>query len=76
MVIPHQASPMALAHMIRQCGFDLDRVVNICAEVGNQIAASIPYALHHVKGRLRPGDKVLMLGTSAGVSFGGAALVI
>ena len=76
MVIPHQASPMALAHMIRQCGFDPERVVNICAEVGNQIAASIPYALHHVKGRLRPGDKVLMLGTSAGVSFGGAALVI
>ena len=76
MIIPHQASPMALAHMIRQCGFDPDRVVNICAEVGNQIAASIPFALHHAKDRLRPGDKVLMLGTSAGVSFGGAALVI
>lgn len=75
LIVPHQASPMALAHMIRQCGFDPARVVDICANVGNQIAASIPFALTHAKDRLRRGDKVLLLGTSAGVSFGGAALV-
>jgi len=76
MVIPHQAGPVALGKMVRQCGFDPKRVVNICAEVGNQVAASIPYALAQVSERLSPGDKLLLLGTSAGVSFGGAALVV
>ncbi|MFQ1702605.1 3-oxoacyl-[acyl-carrier-protein] synthase III C-terminal domain-containing protein [Loktanella agnita] len=75
LIVPHQASPLALARMIRQCGFDPARVVDICSDVGNQIAASIPFSLTHAQDRLRRGDKVLMLGTSAGVSFGGAALV-
>jgi 3-oxoacyl-[acyl-carrier-protein] synthase III len=77
LVIPHQASPAALAHMIRQTGFPPDRVVNIVAGHGNQIAASIPFTLDVARqaGRVRPGTRVLMLGTSAGVSFGGIALV-
>lgn len=75
LIVPHQASPAALAHMIRQCGFETGRVVDISRDVGNQIAASIPFALTHARDRLRRGDKVLLLGTSAGVSFGGAALV-
>lgn len=77
LVVPHQASPQALAHMIRQTGFAPDRVVDIVAEHGNQIAASIPFALDIARrdGRVPPGAKVLMLGTSAGVSLGGIALV-
>ncbi len=75
LIVPHQASPMALQHMIRQCGFAPDKVVDISRTVGNQIAASIPFALDQAKDRLTRGDKVLLLGTSAGVSFGGAALV-
>lgn len=78
LVVPHQASPAALAHMIRQTGFAQERVVNIAAEFGNQVAASIPFTFDAAKraGRMRPGNKVLMLGTSAGVSFGGIALVV
>ncbi|MDF3607591.1 3-oxoacyl-[acyl-carrier-protein] synthase III C-terminal domain-containing protein [Paracoccus sp. DMF-8] len=40
---------------------------------GNQIAASIPTALHTAveEGRIQRGDLVLLLGTSAGVSIGG-----
>ncbi|MDP5084565.1 MAG: ketoacyl-ACP synthase III [Yoonia sp.] len=76
LVIPHQASPMALRHLIRQCGFGSDIVVDISAEVGNQIAASIPYALAHARDRLKPGSRVLMLGTSAGVSLGGVAVTV
>lgn len=76
LVVPHQASPGALAHMIKQCGFRRDRVVNIASEVGNQIAASIPFALDHAceAGLVKRGDRILMLGTSAGVSFGGIAM--
>ena len=43
---------------------------------GNVIAASIPLALHEAitSGRLRRGQTVLLLGTSAGFSLGGAVL--
>ena len=75
-VIPHQASPLALAHLTRRCGFAREKVVDIVADYGNQIAASLPTALHIARAtaRLPAGAKALLLGTSAGVSFGGAAL--
>jgi 3-oxoacyl-[acyl-carrier-protein] synthase-3 len=75
LVVPHQASPAALAHMVRQTGFDPGIVVNIVAEHGNQIAASIPFTLDMARraGRMPTGTRVLVLGTSAGVSFGGLA---
>lgn len=76
-VVPHQASPFALAHLIRQCGFSTGQVVDISRTHGNQIAASIPTALHIARetGRVPHGAKILMLGTSAGVSFGGIAMI-
>ncbi len=75
-VVPHQASPFALAHMARQIGFAPEKLVDISGEHGNQIAASIPFALDVARrqGRIPRRTKVLFLGTSAGVSFGGMAL--
>ncbi|NTE54443.1 ketoacyl-ACP synthase III [Agrobacterium tumefaciens] len=75
-VIPHQASPSALEHMARQVGVDREKLVDISRDYGNQIAASIPFALDIARkeGRISQGSKVLFLGTSAGVSFGGMAL--
>ncbi|RWB19401.1 MAG: ketoacyl-ACP synthase III [Mesorhizobium sp.] len=76
LVVPHQASPFALAHMARQTGFAPEKLVDIADRFGNQIAASIPFALDVARrdGRVAPGTKLLFLGTSAGVSFGGMAL--
>lgn len=77
LVVPHQASPGALAHLARRCGFAADIVVNIVRDHGNQIAASLPTALHTArKASSRQGQKTLMLGTSAGVSLGGMALIL
>ena len=75
-VIAHQASPGALAHMIKLCGFKTDQVVNIASQFGNQIAASIPFTLDYARERqlANSGDRVLLLGTSAGVSFGGVVM--
>ncbi|MEO1238300.1 MAG: ketoacyl-ACP synthase III [Pseudomonadota bacterium] len=76
-VVPHQASPGALDHLVRQTGFETHRVVRIVRDYGNQIAASIPFAFDIARrdGRIREGQNILLLGTSAGVSFGGVALV-
>ena len=78
LVVPHQASPLALEHMVEQTGMERRRVVNIAARLGNQIAASIPTALDIAwrDGRIGPGTKLLLLGTSAGVSFGGMAIEV
>jgi len=78
LVVPHQASPHALAHIIKRCGFGADRVIDYAAEIGNQVAASLPIALFKARedARLKAGMKVLLLGTSAGVSLGGAAMVV
>ena len=75
-VVPHQASPLALEHLVKRCRFPRERVIDIVATHGNQIAASIPVALHiaRERGHLRAGAKILLLGTSAGISFGGLAI--
>ena len=75
-VLPHQASAQALRHAARALGLGRDRVVDIFARTGNQIAASIPTALDHAvrSGRLRRGQTALLLGTSAGISLGGAVV--
>ena len=76
LVVPHQASPLALAHLVKRCGFAPDIVIDIVRDYGNQIAASIPTALHMARQHHTKGKRTLILGTSAGVSLGGMALIL
>lgn len=64
--------------MARQTGFAPEKLVDISARYGNQIAASIPFALDVARrgDRIASGARLLFLGTSAGVSFGGMALEV
>lgn len=74
--IPHQASRQALDHVARMLGFDDGRMVDIFGDHGNQVAASLPTALHHsIHGKgMRRGEKALLLGSGAGVTLGGIVL--
>ena len=71
-VVPHQAGMGPLRLVERRLGLAPDRMVITVAEHGNLIAASIPVALHlaRERGQVRPGDRVLLLGTAAGYSQG------
>lgn len=75
-IIGHQASQPGLEHVRRLMGGDPDRLIDIFASRGNQIAASLPTALveAQARGRLAPGKTVLLLGTAAGISV--AAMVL
>ncbi len=75
-VVPHQASQLALDHIKKRLTVSNDQLIDIFSSHGNQIAASIPTALHElfVNRPLSPGDKILMVGTSAGMSLGGVVL--
>jgi len=75
LVIPHQPSGPGLAALARW-GFPPERVVNIIGEYGNCIAASMPMALAtaNAQGRIARGDRLLFIGTGAGMSIGAAIL--
>lgn len=69
-VIPHQASNMAVRAYAKYGGFDESKVVNVVAQTGNCVAASLPMALtmQYQKQPFKRGDKILMIGTGAGLS--------
>jgi 3-oxoacyl-[acyl-carrier-protein] synthase-3 len=75
-VIPHQASAPALAHLARAMGGDPARIVDTFATLGNRIASSLPHSLAVARreGRLAPGSASLLVGSSAGLSLGGAVI--
>ena len=75
-VICHQASAPGVEHVKRLFTRGDERVIDIFAHSGNQIAASIPTCLSHAlaTGRAAPGDAVLLLGTAAGISAGAMVL--
>lgn len=75
-VIPHQASLLAIQHVTKRLKLDAEKVVNIFSAYGNQVAASLPTALDVAirDGRIQRGDKLLLLGTGAGLTIGGVVL--
>lgn len=72
-VVPHQASFSAMELIRKRLKVPKEKWANIIFDYGNMIAASIPLALHlSIKnGKINRGDKVMLLGTSAGISIGG-----
>lgn len=75
-VIPHQASGPALEHLKRALPQGHERTVDLFADVGNLIATSLPFTLHHARqnGLLKSGEHALLVGSSAGISLGGAII--
>ena len=75
-VVPHQASRHAVELLTRRLGFRGDQVVVNLPERGNCISASIPLGLAEAvqRGRIRRGDRVLLVGSGAGLTLGAVAL--
>jgi 3-oxoacyl-[acyl-carrier-protein] synthase III len=75
-VVPHQASAAALEHLKRAIPDGHEKTIDIFADHGNQIAVGMPHALFRARAedRLRPGSRSLLVGTSAGISLGGAVI--
>ena len=71
-IVPHQASQASLNHIVRMLNVDKSKLIDIFKDHGNQVAASIPTALHElfVAHDLKSGEKVMLIGTSAGVGLG------
>lgn len=76
LVVPHQGSAMAMRLIARKLGIAAEQLLSITPDHGNTIAASIPMGLHEAvrRERIARGDRVLLLGTSAGLTLGGVVL--
>lgn len=76
LVVPHQASALGLAHAAKILAVPDQKIVKIYETHGNQVAASIPTALHEalVSGRAKAGQRLLLMGTAAGLTIGALVL--
>ncbi|WP_347902790.1 beta-ketoacyl-ACP synthase 3 [Pseudomonas purpurea] len=75
-VIPHQASQQAMQHAAKRLGFSPEKVIDIFSRHGNQVAASLPTALDIAirDQRIQRGQRLMLIGTGAGLSLGGMVL--
>ncbi|NJM07573.1 ketoacyl-ACP synthase III [Candidatus Gracilibacteria bacterium] len=76
-VIAHQASGHALDLLTERYGFRPAQIFSNLAERGNCIAASLPLAFSEAvaQGFVQRGQRVLLIGTGAGLTIGAAGLV-
>jgi 3-oxoacyl-[acyl-carrier-protein] synthase-3 len=74
--IPHQANIRIINAVSDVLGFPRDRMYNNLDRYGNTSAGSIPIALDEAiaAGRVKRGDKVLVSGFGAGLTWGSAIL--
>ncbi len=75
-VVLHQASGLALKHLEKTLNLNPNKIIYLLRDCGNQVAVSLPAGLHKLLTTkdVKHGDKVFMLGTSAGLSLGGMVL--
>ncbi|HYO73113.1 MAG TPA: ketoacyl-ACP synthase III [Archangium sp.] len=71
-VLPHQPNGTMLRDIIKRYDLEPARLVPVVEEIGSVAAASIPFSLDRLLRTrpVRPGDRLLMLGVGAGVSYG------
>ena len=76
LVIPHQANGRILATAAKHLGLPSERLYDCVADFGNTSSASIPLALDHAiqAGRVRPGDRIALVGYGGGLSWGGCLI--
>lgn len=75
-IVPHQASRHALELLSARLGFRREQVIWNLAQRGNCIAASIPLTLSEAvhEERIKRGNRLLLVGTGAGLTLGALAL--
>jgi len=70
--VPHQANLRIIEKVAAQLGFSDEQVFFNVDRFGNTSCASIPLCLHDAmeQGRLKKGDRLLMVGFGAGLTWG------
>jgi len=71
LLVPHQASGLAVKAYVKYGQFNSEQVMDIISYTGNCVAASLPLALAigFEENRFKRGDLVYLVGTGAGLSI-------
>ena len=69
----HQASKFILSALERKCKIPKEKFYEFYENVGNTVSCSIPIALKNaqLEGKLKKGDKLMLLGFGVGYTWGG-----
>lgn len=75
-VIVHQASLVLLEKVRDALEIPPEKFIIDIENYGNTVSSTIPVALNDLRssGRLRPGDKILLMGFGVGLSWGGTVI--
>jgi 3-oxoacyl-[acyl-carrier-protein] synthase-3 len=76
LVIPHQANLRIIQAAARTLKIPMDKIYTNVERYGNTSAGSVPIALAEAadEGKIRAGDKILLVGFGAGMSWGALTL--
>jgi 3-oxoacyl-[acyl-carrier-protein] synthase III len=76
LIVPHQANVRIIEAACSRLGIPMERNALVIDRIGNTSAASIPFALAEAAdaGRLATGDRVLLVGFGAGMTWAAAVL--
>ncbi len=74
-VVPHQASGVGL-RVMESLGWPSEKITRTLPYWGNCVSASLPLTLYQAlrEKQIQRGDKILLIGTGAGLSLGGIIL--
>lgn len=76
-IVPHQTSKFGNEVFLHRFNIPAEKVLFSLPYFGNCVSASIPLGLNELysAGKIKPGSKVLLLGSAAGLSIGGMELL-
>lgn len=76
LIVPHQANIRIISAACDRLNIPMEKAAIVIEDTGNTSSASIPLALFDAanKGRLKPGDRVLLVGFGAGMTAASAVL--
>jgi 3-oxoacyl-[acyl-carrier-protein] synthase-3 len=76
LLIPHQANTRIVEAVAKKVGISMDKIYMNIDKCGNTSSASIPLAMHEAlkSGRIKSGDKILLVSFGGGLTFGAAVI--
>ncbi len=76
LIVPHQASK-SLRTIMKRLNISSEKFIDIVKDYGNMVSVSVPFALAYAleEKRVKRGDKVLLIGTAAGLTISSLSFV-
>ncbi|MDO5396566.1 MAG: beta-ketoacyl-ACP synthase III [bacterium] len=76
LVVPHQANYRIVDSAVKRMGISKDKIILTIQKYGNTSASCIPVALHEAvaSGRVKKGDKIILVGFGGGLTYAACVL--